>query len=177
MELQQIKALFANGQGAAGLHIHLDGVAVVQHFQRAFLVIHGQGVFGFFKRTNDVQRRLFFAFAANREVVTPVLRSFVAFIAPMHIMGFVILLAEVFFGFVFVCCRLWLVGGFFAIRQNLHILTSGCQGVLRRAHGLQTVAPLRHFQGFLEGRDGGFVLRTLGQQAQRGQTYLTFCGH
>ena len=40
VKLQQIEALFANRQGAARLGIDLDGVSVVQDFQRAFLVVH-----------------------------------------------------------------------------------------------------------------------------------------
>ena len=109
VELQQVVAFLVDGQRAAGFHIHLYGVAVVEHLERAFLVVHAQHVLGFFKRADDVQRRLFFAGAADGEVVAPVLRAVVAFITPVDCMRFVVFFAVCVLG------RVFFLGGFFAI--------------------------------------------------------------
>ena len=97
MELQQVKCFFVDGQCAARLYIDLDGVSIVENFQGTFFVVHAQHVFGFFKRANDVQWRLFFASAADREIVAPVFRPVVALIAPVHVMGFAVFFGRVVF--------------------------------------------------------------------------------
>ena len=56
VELQQVIAFLVDGQRAARFEIDLNRVAVVQYLQWAFFVIHAQHVFGFFKRSDDVQR-------------------------------------------------------------------------------------------------------------------------
>ena len=169
VELQQIVAVLVDVERAAGRHIDLNGVTVVEHFERAILVVHAEHVFGFFKRSDNVQWRLFFASATDGKVVAPMFWAVVAFIAPMHLVGLVVFFASpMLFGGVF------FVNGLFTVRQNLDILTRRRQGVLRGTHGLQTIRPFGHFKGFGEGRDGAFVLRAFGEQTHRRQTNLAF---
>ena len=84
----------------------------------------------------------------------------------MDCVGFV-----VFFGVGIFAVSLF-VGRFFTFRQDFDFLTRSSQGVLRRANGLQTVAPFGHFQGFLVSGDGLRVLRTFGQQAKGRHAHL-----
>ena len=62
------------------------------------------------------------------------------------------------------------------LRQNLHFLAGGKQGVLCGTNGLQARRPFGHFERFLEGLDGFRVFRALGQQAHGRQTDLALGG-
>ena len=89
VELHQLKGLAVNAQLAARRHVDLDGVAVVDDFQRSALVVGRHTEQGFFKRAFDVQRRLRFSPGAGRKVITPGFRAHGAFVTPVNSMLFV----------------------------------------------------------------------------------------
>jgi hypothetical protein len=90
MKLQQVITLIAAAEFAAGRHVDLDGVAVVDDFAVGFLPVEcDRRNFGF-DCAGDVERRLLRAGRAGGIVGTertPMVGAMLALIAPMPLLG------------------------------------------------------------------------------------------
>lgn len=87
MKLQQVIALIATTEFAAGRHVDLDRVAVVDDLALAFLPVKRNGRNLGLDCAGDVERRLLRADRAGGIVCTestPVVGAVLAFIAPMR---------------------------------------------------------------------------------------------
>ena len=84
VELQQLMRHAVDADFAARRHIDLDGVAIVDHFQWAFLVVGGHHGARFYKGATDVQRRLRFALDTGGELFAPALRTHFTVVTPVN---------------------------------------------------------------------------------------------
>ena len=160
VELEQVKHFAIDFGRAAWGNVDLDGVAVVEHAQRAGFVADFQAVFGFFKRPHDVQRRLLFAIGTGGELFAPAFGAHFALVTPM---GGTAMTAFA----VFVIALAWGTVG-----QNSDFFARSDQGILRRAHGVEAAGPIGHLQGLVERADGFGVFGAVGQQTHSAQAEL-----
>ena len=175
VELHQLKGLAVYAQLAAWRHVDLDGVAVVDDFQRSVFVVRRHIEQGFFKRAFDVQRRLRLAPGAGRKVIAPGFRPHGAFVTPVHCMLFITCFAAVrarFSGRPFIR-RL---ARTFALRQDIDFFARRGKRILGGANHLLAARPVGAFQGLFKGLDGGWVLAAFGEQTNRTQTHLAIGG-
>ena len=84
VELQQLMGHAVDADFAARRHIDLDGVAVVDHLQGAFLVVGRHHGARLHEGATDVQRRLRFALDAGGELFAPTLWAHFTVVTPVN---------------------------------------------------------------------------------------------